>query len=147
MTESEGVQTGEVQSGEAQSGGVLICDDDGPIRRLLRHWLEAWGYVVKDTGSAKEALDAMADKPAAILLCDISMPEHDGLWLAEQVHAQWPDTAIIMSSAYDDPQIVRKSRAVGAVAFVKKPFDLNLLRHALDQATGQSQFRPSAVRT
>ncbi len=147
MTESEGVQTGEVQSGEAQSGGVLICDDDAPIRRLLRRWLEAWGYDVKDTSSADEALGAMADKPADILLCDISMPEHDGLWLAEQVHAQWPGTAIVMSTAYDDPQIVRKSRELGAVAFVKKPFDLNLLRHALEEAAGRSRFRPSAVRT
>ncbi len=147
MAESEGVQGGEVQAGEAQSRGVLICDDDAPIRRLLRRWLEAWGYDVTDTGSAKETLGAMTDKPADILLCDISMPEHDGLWLVEQVHAQWPGTAIVMSTAYDDPQIVRKSRELGAVAFVKKPFDLNLLRHALDQAAGRSRFRPSAVRT
>ena len=147
MAESGGDQAGEAQAGEAQAGGVLIVDDDAPIRRLLRRWLEAWGYDVKDTSSAAEALDVMADKPADILLCDISMPERDGLSLAEEVHAQWPGTAIIMSTAYDDPRIVRKSRELGAVAFVKKPFDLNLLREALDQAAGRSSFRPSAVRT
>ncbi len=140
-------ESGGVHAGEVQSGRVLIVDDDAPIRRLLRRWLETWGYDVIDTGSANEALDAMADKPADILLCDISMPEHDGLWLAEQVHARWPGTAIVMSTAYDDPRIVRKSRELGAVAFVTKPFDLNLLRHALDQAAGHSRFRPSTVHT
>ena len=44
-------ESGGVQAGEVQSGSVLIVDDDAPIRRLLRRWLETWGYDVIDTGS------------------------------------------------------------------------------------------------
>ncbi len=73
----------------AQTGRVLIVDDERPIRKILTRWLTGWGYDVRDVGSAVEALDVMAAEPADILLCDVSMPEHDGLWLAEQVHAQW----------------------------------------------------------
>ncbi len=126
-----------------QTGRVLIVDDERPIRELLTRWLTGWGYGVRDVGSAVEALDVMAAEPADILLCDVSMPEHDGLWLAEQVHAQWPGTDIIMSTVHDDPQTVRTSRKLGAVAYVTKPFDQDLLRQALDHTSGRLHFRPS----
>lgn len=129
-----------------RGGRVLIVDDERPIRRLLTRWLTGWGYGVGDVGSAVEALNVMASEPADILLCDIAMPEYDGLWLAEQVHARWPQTAIIMSTARDDPQTVRTSRKLGAVAYVTKPFDPDLLRQALDHASGRLRFRPSSER-
>ncbi len=129
----------------AQATRVLIVDDELPIREILTRWLTGWGYSVRDVGSAVEALDVMAAEPADILLCDVSMPEHDGLWLADQVHAQWPGTDIIMCTVHDDPQTVRTSRELGAVAYVTKPFDQDLLRQALDHASGRLHFRPSAM--
>jgi CheY-like chemotaxis protein len=127
-----------------QGKKVLIVDDEPPIRVILTRWLTGWGYGVRDVGGAVEALDVMATEPADIVLCDINMPEHDGLWLAEQVHAQWPQTAIVMSTGRDDPPTVRTSRRLGAVAYVLKPFDPVLLREALDLAAGRSHVRPSA---
>lgn len=123
---------------------VLIVDDEPPIRVLLAHWLTKWEYSVKDAGSAIEALDAMAAEPAQIVVCDIGMPEHDGLWLAEQVHTRWPETAVIMATGWDDSQTVHTSRKLGAVAYVTKPFDPDLLRQAVDHASGRLKFRPSA---
>ena len=123
-----------------QAGRVLIVDDELPIRMLLTRWITGWGYGVRDAGGAVEALDVMAAEPADILLCDVAMPGHDGLWLAEQVHAQWPRTAIVMSTARDDPETVRTSRKLGAVAYVTKPFDLYMLRQALDEASGRLQL-------
>ena len=130
----------------AQSGRVLIVDDEPPIRRLLRRWLERWEYSVRDSGNAVEALDVMAAEPTDILLCDVSMPKHDGLWLAEQVRAQWPQTAIIMITGCDDPRVVRTSRGLGTTAYVTKPFDLDLLRQAVDHAAGRLHFRSSSER-
>ena len=126
---------------------VLVVDDELPVRRLLARWLTDWGYDVKHVGGAVEALEVMATEPADILLCDVAMPEHDGLWLAERLHAQWPQAAVIMSTAHSDPQIVRTSRKLGAVAYVTKPFDSSLLRQALDHASGRLHFRPSAKQT
>ena len=89
----------------------------------------------------------MAADPAEIMLCDVNMPEHNGLWLAEQVHATWPHTAIIMSAGLDDAQTVLTSRKLGAVGYVTKPFDPDLLRQALDNASGRLRFRPSVERS
>src|SRR5687767_15794670 len=78
---------------------VLVVDDELGIRILLTRMLKGWGYGVWHVASAVEALEIMEAEPAEILLSDVSMPEHDGLWLAEQVHARWPRTAIKIGRA------------------------------------------------
>ncbi len=131
----------------AQTAQVLIVDDEQQFREILTRWLTKWGYGVKDVGSALEALDVMKADPVDIVMCDVSMPGHDGLWLAKQLHVMWPQTAVIMSTAHDDSQTVRTSRTLGAVAYVTKPFDPDLVRQALDRASNRIQFRLSAERT
>jgi CheY-like chemotaxis protein len=113
-------------------GRVLIVDDEQPVRALLVRWLTKWGCHVADAASASQALALMATQPVDVLLCDIGMPDRDGLWLAEQVRTRWPQTAIVMSTGRDDPETVRASKKVGAVAYVLKPFDPVLLRSAID---------------
>lgn len=121
----------------AQAERVLVVDDELSIRLFLTRVLKEWGYGVRHVGSALEALDVMAADPADILFCDVTMPEYDGLWLAEQVHATWPRTVIIMATAHDDPHTVRTSRTVGAAAYITKPFSQYQLREALDRAAGR----------
>ena len=116
---------------------VLVVDDELPVRQFLRRWLEGWGYAVKEAGSAPEAFEVMLAEPSSIILCDIKMPGHDGLWLAERVRAQWPQTAVIMATALDDTPTVLKSRQLGAVDYVRKPFGRELLLQALRRATAK----------
>jgi two-component system response regulator GlrR len=125
---------------------VLIVDDEELVRALLSRWLAAWGYRVKEASSADQALTAMTAEPAHIVVCDVRMPDRDGLWLAEQLHAGWPATAIIMATGHHESGIVHKSRTVGAVAYLTKPFDAHLMRQAVDHASGRMRFRPSAER-
>jgi two-component system response regulator AtoC len=120
---------------------VLVVDDELGVRMLLTRMLKGWGFGVWHVGSATEALEVMNAEPADILLCDVSMPEHDGLWLAEQVHAKWPQTAIVMSTAHQDPHTVRTSRKVGAIAYVTKPFVAYVLEEALNRASALRQVR------
>jgi FixJ family two-component response regulator len=76
----------------------------------------------------------MLAEPAAIALLDIGLPGHDGLWLAERIRAKWSETSIIMASGADDVKLVETSKALGAVDYVMKPFDKELLRQALERA-------------
>lgn len=131
---------------QSQPQRVLVVDDEAAICELLTRWLQGWGYGVKQAPTAAIALEVMAAEPADILLCDVRMPGEDGLWLAEQVRARWPQTAIIMATALDDVEIVLKSRRLGAVDYVVKPFAQSVLKQALDRASGRAQFRPSSRR-
>ena len=76
----------------------------------------------------------MLSEPAAIAIIDIRMPGHDGLWLAEQIRERWSKTAIIIATGADDVTSIEKSRKLGAVDYVLKPFDRELLRQALHRA-------------
>jgi FixJ family two-component response regulator len=73
----------------------------------------------------------MLIEPAAIILCDIRMPEHDGLWLVERVREKWPRTAIVMATGVDDLQTVMRAQRAGVIDYVTKPFQWELLRQAL----------------
>jgi CheY-like chemotaxis protein len=114
---------------------VLVVDDEESIRRLVVTWLSKWGLQVRSAVSANDALEQMSANPASILFCDVMMPVHDGLWLAEQVRSRWPNTAIVMASGASDMQTVLASRKHGAIAYVTKPFGREMLRQAIDSAS------------
>jgi two-component system response regulator YesN len=73
--------------------------------------------------------------PAWVVLCDVMMPVHDGIWLAEQVRTRWPQTAVIMASSAQDMETVTRMRKQGAVDYVTKPFGRDMLRQALQRAS------------
>jgi CheY-like chemotaxis protein len=118
---------------------VLVVDDEDAIRQLLARWLAGWGYETKQAGNAEDAIDIMAAEPADIMLCDVLMPVHDGIWLAEQVRGRWPQTAVIMASSAQDMETVMRMRKQGAVDYVTKPFGREMLRQALQRASGKLQ--------
>lgn len=114
---------------------VLVVDDEEGIRRLLTRWLSGWGYEAKEAGNADDAIEMMTSEPADIILCDVMMPVHDGIWLAEQVRDRWPQTAVIMASSAQDMETVMRMRKQGAVDYVTKPFGREMLRQALQRAS------------
>lgn len=125
------------------SSYVLVVDDESVVREFLTRCLERGGYTVKQAGSAAEALELMVARPASVVLCDIRMPGHDGLWLAEQLRADFPGTAVVMATAIDDVQTVRQSRDVGAVDYISKPIAPEQLLQVLRRVTAAAnEVRP-----
>jgi CheY-like chemotaxis protein len=114
---------------------VLVVDDEPVVRNFLTRCLEGWGYSVKQAGSAADALEFMMARPASVVLCDIRMPDHDGLWLAEQLRARWPDTAVVMTTGVDDVETIAKSRELGAVDYITKPIAPEQLLRAVRRVT------------
>ena len=118
---------------------VLVVDDEEAIRRLLTRWLSGWGYESKEAANADAAIAIMTAEPADIMLCDVMMPVHDGIWLAEQVRSRWPRTAVVMASSAQDMETVMRMRKQGAVDYVTKPFGREMLRQALQRASEKMQ--------
>ena len=126
------------------SSYVLVVDDEALVRDFMARCLEDRGYAVKKAGNAGEALELMVNMPASVVLCDIKMPGQDGLWLADRLHAHWPNTPVVMATGIDDVETVRLSREVGAVDYITKPIG----RDQLLQVVRRAATRPSgATRT
>jgi len=114
---------------------VLVVDDEPVVREFLTRCLEGWGYSVKQAGSAPDALEIMMARPASVVLCDVKMPGHDGLWLTERLRARWPQTAVVMTTAIDDAQTITKSRELGAADYITKPIEPEQLLRTLRRVT------------
>ena len=113
---------------------MLIVDDEAATRDFLRGWLETMGYDVREAPTAEIGLAKMIEAPASIVLLDIEMPGHDGLWLAERVREGWPSTAIVFASGVDKMETIERARWLGAVDYVRKPFQWELVAQAMRRA-------------
>lgn len=115
----------------ASAGSVLVVDDENGVRDLMSRWLESGGYSVASAASAEQAIHLMEDTPPAVALCDIRMPGHDGLWLADRIRHEHPETAVIMATGVQDVGAAVESLRQGAVDYLTKPFGRDRLREAV----------------
>jgi response regulator RpfG family c-di-GMP phosphodiesterase len=120
---------------------VLIVDDETPIRRLLQNWVEAEGAAVLLAGTSEEALNLIADVTLAVALCDIRLPGRDGLWLAEQLRVDRPETAVVMTTGVNEFDAAVNSMQAGVVDYLVKPFTRERLTEALQRAFFAHQSR------
>ena len=112
---------------------VLVVDDEEGVRSLLSRWLESSGYRVLVATSADAALAVFEHDPPALMLCDIRMPGHDGLWLAARVRQDFPETAVVMSSGVQDTHAADECLRQGVVEYLTKPFGSERLREAVSR--------------
>jgi DNA-binding NtrC family response regulator len=122
---------------------ILVVDDEEPIREILSRRLQQWGHEVAVAATAEAALEQMRQAPAQIVLCDVIMPLHDGVWLFSRVLEQWPDTIFVAVSGAQDMQTVMRMRELGAVDFVPKPIGREMLHQALERALATLASRKS----
>jgi cyclic di-GMP phosphodiesterase len=110
---------------------VLVVDDEPGIREILARWLSGGGYDVQTASSADEALRRVHDCPPAVALCDIRMPGHDGLWLAQHIRRDSPETAVIMATGVQDVTSAVTSLRQGVIDYLTKPFGRDRLRESV----------------
>jgi two-component system response regulator FixJ len=112
---------------------IFVVDDDNDVRDSIRILLESADYAVKDYGSAREFL---ADKstPGHCLIADIRMPEMDGLTLQEEVVKQKRGLPVVIITGHGDVPLAVRAMKAGAVDFIEKPFDDEMLLSSIRRA-------------
>jgi len=115
---------------------IAIIDDDEAMQDSLRDLMEAAGLFAQCFGSAEDFLASGVHRQAACLITDILMPKMSGLQLQTRLKDEECDIPIIFITAYADAGIRIQAMREGAVEFLAKPFDHQLLlqtvRAALD---------------
>ncbi len=103
---------------------ILLAEDDPSVRALVLRVLRKHGYTVLEASDGDEAfqLASLHGDAIQLLLTDVIMPRVSGGELAQRWRARWPDGRILFMSGHADDAIVRHGVAVGAVAFLQKPF-------------------------
>ena len=115
---------------------IAIIDDDESMQDSLRDLIECTGLVARCFGSADEFLASGLHRQAACLITDILMPKMSGLELQARLKDEECDIPIIFITAYGNARMRIQAIREGAVEFLAKPFDHQLLlktvRAALD---------------
>ncbi len=114
---------------------ILVVDDDPKILEILGKTLAGAGYEVRSTGHPKEALGIAGESKPDLMILDIAMPELDGFELAALVRADpaLADTPLMFLTARDATANLMKAQALGAVAYVEKPFQKEAFLGLLEQ--------------
>ncbi len=116
---------------------ILIIDDEKSIRRSLSEILSYEKYHIETAENAVAALKLIEDKEFDAILCDIKMPEIDGIEALPKILELKPDTPVIMLSGHGNIDTAVEAIKLGAFDFIEKPVDLNrlliTLKNALDK--------------
>ncbi len=102
---------------------LLVVDDDKNIRRFLRVVLSQAGYKTFSADSAEEALRVMEDSKIDLIILDIMMPGMDGYTFSELLRDCHNDIPILMLSAKQLPQDIKKGFLSGTDDYMTKPVD------------------------
>jgi DNA-binding NtrC family response regulator len=127
---------------------ILVVDDDAIVIKSCKRILEAEGLEVSTVPSADEALEMIKKYEFDLLLIDVKMPKHDGMFLMREIEKVIPDMPIVVMSGYPTPETVSDVLKLGATQFIPKPFRpdelIKVIRPVLQKILGKKSFPTGA---
>ncbi len=117
-----------------RSGKVLVVDDDPAICLVIAEALKRQGHIVRTVGSIAERRVALPGFVPDILITDVMLPDGDGLDDVSAILAERPGLKVIILSAQNTLNTAVRATGQGAFEYLPKPFDLNELMRAVDEA-------------
>jgi DNA-binding NtrC family response regulator len=106
---------------------IIVVDDDRIVLQSCKRVLENEGFFVECVETAKEALELLEVEYFDLLIIDVKMPEHDGMYLLEEIKRKWPldiwpELPVVVMSGYPTPKTIKDGLDRGASDFLPKPF-------------------------
>ncbi len=124
---------------------VLVVDDDGEMRSLLRDGLWSEGYVLREAGDGEEAFHMVLRAVPDLILTEIRFTA-GGVDYINRLRAVVPNCPIVVMTAFGDEQVKMNVFRAGATAYFSKPVHLAELRSCVKQLLGAgSQVLPQSV--
>lgn len=115
-----------------ESGKILVIDDETIVRESIVAYLEDSGFEVVDAENGVSGLEAFTREQPDLVLCDLRMPQVDGLTVLKSITEQSPDTPFIVVSGAGIMTDVVEALRLGASDYLIKPIiDLEVLEHSV----------------
>lgn len=103
---------------------VLVVDDSRMIRTLVAASLNSEGYEVIEAGDGIEALAMIEKHQVSLVVCDVNMPNMNGLDFLEilRAHPTQSAVSVLMLTTERQPELMKRARDLGAKGWIVKPF-------------------------
>ena len=118
---------------------VIIVDDDQAMRDSLSDYFYHANYAVKAYSNGKDMLLELNNHHASVIICDLKMPNMDGMSVLKNLHNKEKKPPLIMVTAHGNISIAVEAIKNGAYDFIAKPFNPKDLQKMVDQAINKHQ--------
>ncbi len=123
-------------------GHVAVVDDDNEMRSMLEDYFRSQDYQVSSFSSAIEALEKLRPiDPPDVVVSDIRMPKMDGLEFTAKIKDKFPDTCVILITAFGSIETAVEAIRRGAYDYLIKPFKLAALEVVINRALGFQKLK------
>jgi DNA-binding NtrC family response regulator len=119
---------------------VMLVDDEREFVEILSQRLETRGLQVRAVTSGKEALTMIEDQNVDVAVVDFAMPGINGIDTLKQIKEKRPDIEVIMLTGQGTIQSGIEAMKHGAIDYLEKPVDLNILMEKIRFAKKQRMF-------
>jgi two-component system response regulator AtoC len=123
---------------------ILVADDEQNLRRVLVALLRRDGHDVVQAGSGLEAIERLGD--VDVVITDLRMPGADGMEVLRTATKNFPQTPVIMITAYGSVGQAVEAIKAGAFDYIEKPFEQEQIKTIVDKAIGQAAANRMAPR-
>lgn len=133
---------------------ILMVEDDLTFSTMLRTWLGKKGFAVETAGRVADAVkllcgEGVSGKSGAgerfdLILSDMRLPDHDGLRLLEWLHGHGMDIPFIVMTSYAEVQNAVLAMKAGAIDYIAKPLQPDVLLQKINDALGAPKTKPDA---
>jgi len=120
---------------------ILYIEDNDIQRKTLAQGLRSKGYSVSVATSGRTGLRLFKSKSFEVILCDLNMPEMDGLGVLENIRHKNPDIPFIILSAHGTIPLAVKAIKKGANYFVLKPVEINQITIIIEQIIEKAKLQ------
>ena len=112
---------------------VLLVDDEEDLTWSISKHLKKDKdvYTVTAVNSAREALNVLKQLPFKLVVSDIRMPEISGLDLLLEIREKYPETKVVIMTAYGSSEIQQEANDRGCFRYIEKPFEIQELRRLI----------------
>ena len=107
---------------------VLIVEDHDRLREQLGQFYEQEGFKVTTAACGEEGIERLSQEKFAIVVSDVKMPGIDGFQLARHVREKYPDTDVILITAFGNIKQAVEAMKLGASDYITKPFQPEAIR-------------------
>jgi DNA-binding response OmpR family regulator len=121
------------------SGKILIVDDEEAVRFFTADGLSRAGWQVHEADSGEAALAIMEETPCDVMLLDLRMTGMDGLTVMSQTKERWPETMIIIMTAYASIDSAIEAVRQGAFDYLRKPCSADDIIICANQALAEKE--------
>jgi DNA-binding NtrC family response regulator len=120
---------------------ILIVDDELGIRNLLNRVLKSEGFDVRMAEDGESAIRQAKEDQPDLVLCDIKMPNKDGIQTLKELKETAEDIEVIMLTAHSTVESAVAAMKLGAADYLKKPFDIEELKIVIEKTLGIAEIK------